>query len=135
MLSGNTPNCLHLYRDRWYPICIHYPAAFRQMLASYATHLFHLHGGSNHNLERIAINNHTQALASIRERLSLTDQPVTEGYLFAILMLACYAHIHGDVKTWIMHMSAIRSILISLNESTTPASSIFISLFQWYVVE
>lgn len=131
MLAGAAPNYLYLYRDRWYPICVHHPAAFRQMLASYALHLFRLQGNTDHNLERIALSNHTKVLASLRQHLSLTSQVVTEGDLFTILLLACYAHINADVKTWKIHMLAIRNIVRSLHGTTARASLTFISLFQW----
>lgn len=133
MLAGTAPSFLYIYRDRWYPIAVQHPSAFRQMLASYALHLFRLQGGVNHKLEQISLSHHTKVLVSLRQQLSLTGQILAEGDLFAILLLACYAHINADVKTWNIHMSAVRNMVRSSLGTPVQASLTFINLFQWWV--
>lgn len=72
-----------------------------------------------------------EALASVREGLSIANQSVSEGHLFAILMFACYAHLNADFKTWTMHMSAIHNIITSSTGDIARSNLEFIYLYEW----
>ncbi|ETS85408.1 hypothetical protein PFICI_03433 [Pestalotiopsis fici W106-1] len=103
------------------------------MIACFSTQLLHWQRGSEEKVLRIAVSHHTEALALVRERLSLEQKqkPATQDYLWAILMFVCWAHLHDDVETWKMHMSAIHTIISSSNCKFAQEDSTFYRLFQW----
>lgn len=70
---------------------------------------------------------HAQALTIARERLRGVTHSVSEDYLVVILMFACYAHLLNDLKTYTMHMAAVRSIVAS---RTSDISEEFMRLYQ-----
>lgn len=136
MFSDHIPTRFQNYKRMWYPLCIRDPAAFHQMIACFSMQLLHWQRGSEEKAMRIAVSHHTEALALVRERLSLEQnkqqhQPVAQEYLWAILMFVCWAHLNDDVETWKMHMSAIHTIISSQNCKFAQDDSIFYRLFQW----
>jgi hypothetical protein len=127
VLSDALPSYIRVYREKWYSACAQDPAAFHQMLACCATSLYQWQPGTHHRLERVAISEHTQALTIARERLKGVTHCVSEDHLVVILMFACYAHLLNDLKTYNMHMNAIRKIVAS---RTSDISEEFMRLHQ-----
>jgi hypothetical protein len=117
VFSDGAPIHLQIYRDKWLPVCLDTPAALSQMMVCYTAHLYRWQRVPEPNLQNIMLKNHAKALALVRKRLGSPDQPLTEGYLIAIIMFACYAHINRDSKGWSMHMSAIRYVTASLSKA------------------
>ncbi|KAF2447318.1 hypothetical protein P171DRAFT_249741 [Karstenula rhodostoma CBS 690.94] len=127
VFSDALPSYIRVYREKWYPACIQDNAALHQMLACCATHLYRWQPEKHHRLKRVAISEHAQALTIARERLEGVTHSVSEEYLVVILMFACYAHLLNDLKTYNMHMAAIRNIVASRKSDI---SEEFIRLYQ-----
>ncbi|OAG06960.1 uncharacterized protein CC84DRAFT_631563 [Paraphaeosphaeria sporulosa] len=127
VFSDALPSYIRVYREKWYPVCVQDNAAFHQMLACCATHLYRWQPEKHHRLKRVAISEHAQALTIAREHLRGVTHLVSEDYLVVILMFACYAHMLNDLATFKMHMAAIRNIV---SFRTSDISEEFMRLYQ-----
>ncbi|KAL4960160.1 uncharacterized protein BDV14DRAFT_204994 [Aspergillus stella-maris] len=132
MFSNATPNQSSIYRDRWYPICRRNPAAFAQMLASYATHVAYDQPESN--LQQFILTSHTKALAGVLNCLRIPlihDRQALHGTLSAVTALACYSHLMGDRLTWGLHITAISQLIKESGISPDELEGSVMNLVQW----
>jgi len=89
-LGGN----FGLYRNGWLPIGLTDAAAFQQVLSMFVVHLRALYGRGMGFPIVESLSYHTQAITSVRERLSNPAFVVTDGIIGAIIGFACHAVRH-----------------------------------------
>ncbi|KAL4998226.1 hypothetical protein BDV10DRAFT_185461 [Aspergillus recurvatus] len=132
MFSDTTSRKFRIYRDRWYPLCKTNPAAFDQMLATYATHISH--DWPEHKLQHFILANHARALAGVRNHLA--SQPARNsqtfyGMLSAIAALACYSHLIDDRPSWRLHMMATSRLIKESGLKPDELDGRVVDLAQW----
>lgn len=104
------------------------------MLATYAMHLLLWRQTSVGALRCLILTHHVKALAAVRDGLpSASGGQTCEGMLCAIVALACYAHLQGDLPGWKQHMSAINRIIEQSYFTWADLSPGIQNLVQWYV--
>ncbi|KAI9376695.1 hypothetical protein BJX61DRAFT_155124 [Aspergillus egyptiacus] len=132
MFSVGTPTKFRIYRDRWYPVCMNSPAAFGQMLASYATHVSK--DSPERKLNHFILKSHTRAVAGVRNSLAshrTGDKRTLNRTLSAITALACYSHLGGDMVSWKMHMAAIARLVADSGFALHELDLKVIELVEW----
>ncbi|KAL4739201.1 hypothetical protein BDV11DRAFT_170339 [Aspergillus similis] len=157
MFSDALPSHFQIYRDRWYPLCVAHVGAFNQMLATYAMHLslwqWRQSSASAKALQCLTFSHHLKALAAVRDGIGsplLNSSPSApgaqgqdqglgkgqglgqcEGILCAVVALACYAHLQGDLRVWKQHMSAVDHIIQQSCFTWAELSSGLRGLIEW----
>jgi hypothetical protein len=133
VFSDAIPSQFQIYKDRWYPICITNPAAFDQMMATYATHITQCH--PQHELKEFILKNHTKALMRVRNDVGymlLGNKQILKGTLTAIAALACYSHLQRDMVSWRSHMAAVARLLYETELSLECLDRKLATLIKWF---
>ncbi|KFY34458.1 hypothetical protein V494_06754 [Pseudogymnoascus sp. VKM F-4513 (FW-928)] len=83
-------------------------AAFRQLLCTSSAHMTRLRDGTE-NQESIILS--TQALRSVKNRITNPAMAISDGVLTAIIAFACHAVMFNDIKGTITHFGGVEAII------------------------
>lgn len=97
------------FRENWYVVGLADPASFYDVLSNSAINAAKLL--NDKSAEKDMLWFHSQALQSVHDRLSDSEQATGEGILGTVTGLICHAGIRGDWTRWRTHMDGIQRII------------------------